>query len=287
MIRGAESLADLETWAAIKTAVQPAEPVTAGELADDPEARFLLHGDVGCAVVKPSSVVGCAFTMVRVLPHARRRGIGSALLGACSLEARALGLEALYGRVDGADGESLGFVERRGFVGIGREVEQRRELGEESEPAAPPGIVVTELAPEHLRGAYAVAVDAVPDLALDAELAAVPYETWLEQTRSRFLLVALEDGVVVGYATLCPLAATPDTLEHELTGVLRSHRRRGIAEALKRTQIAWAAAEGYRTLVTYTQEENEAMRALNLKLGYRERFVSIAVRGPLQLTDDV
>jgi len=217
--------------------------------------------------------------MVRVVPHARRRGIGSALLGACSVEARALGLEALYGRVEGEDDQSLRFVERRGFVEIGREVEQKRELGAESEPAAPPGIVITELAPDHLPGAYAVAVDAVPDLALDAELEAVPYERWLEKTRSRFLHVALEDGVVVGFATLCPLAATPDTLEHELTGVLRSHRRRGIAEALKRTQIAWAASAGYRTLVTYTQEGNEAMRALNLKLGYRERFASIAVRG--------
>lgn len=281
MIRHVEGLADLETWVAIKTVVQPAEPVTAGELADDPEARFLLHGDSGCAVVTPSSLAGCAFAMIRVVPDARRQGIGSALLEACSSEARALGLEALYGRVDGGDGESLRFVRHRGFGEIGREVEQVRELGVEDPPVMPAGILVTELAPEHLPGAYAVAVDAVPDLALEAVLEAQPYESWLEKTRLRILHVALEDGVVVGYATLCPLAATPDTLEHELTGVLRSRRRRGIAEALKRTQIAWAAA-GYRTLVTYTQEGNEAMRSLNLKLGYSERFASIAVRGPLR-----
>ena len=110
---------------------------------------------------------------------------------------------------------------------------------------------------------------------------AAPYERWLDRIRGRYLHVALADDVVVGLATLCPLAAMPDTLEHELTGVLRSHRRRGIAEALKRAQIAWAAAAGYRTLVTYTQEDNDAMRSLNLKLGYRERFASMAVRGPL------
>ena len=86
---------------------------------------------------------------------------------------------------------------------------------------------------------------------------------------------------MVGFATLAPLAALPDTLEHELTGVLRSHRRRGIAEALKREQIRWAAAQGYKRLVTYTQEGNDAMRALNLKLGYRERLASISLRGPL------
>ena len=79
-----------------------------------------------------------------------------------------------------------------------------------------------------------------------------------------------------------PLAALPDTLEHELTGVLRSHRRRGIAEALKREQIRWAAARGYRRLITCTQEGNDAMRSLNLKLGYRERLASLSVKGPLQ-----
>ena len=56
---------------------------------------------------------------------------------------------------------------------------------------------------------------------------------------------------------------------------------RGIAEALKRTQLAWAAAAGYGQLVTYTQEGNDAMRTLNLKLGYRERLASISVRGRL------
>jgi RimJ/RimL family protein N-acetyltransferase len=47
---------------------------------------------------------------------------------------------------------------------------------------------------------------------------------------------------------------------------------------LKRTQLAWAAEHGYRRLVTYTQEGNEAMRAINKKLGYREQPAWILVR---------
>jgi mycothiol synthase len=281
MIRRAQAVADLETWAAIKNVVHPREPVTAGELRDDPGGRFLLHGDVGCAVVKPSSLAGCAFAMVRVVPQARLRGIGSALLEACSGEARALGLGSLYGRVDGDDHVALGFVQRRGFVEIGREVEQVRDLGVEQPPMPPAGIVLAELAPEQLAGVYAVAVDATPGMALDAAIEAAPYDRWLAEMRGRFVQVALEGDCIVGFATLAPLGARPDTLEHELTGVLRSHRRRGIAEALKRAQISWAAAAGYRTLVTYTQEGNDAMRSLNLKLGYRERLAAIAVRGPL------
>jgi mycothiol synthase len=282
MIRRADRAADLETWAAIKNAVQPGEPVTAGDLRHDPSGRFLLYADVGCAVVKPSSLAGCAFTMVRVVAEARSRGIGSALLEACSDEARTLGLESLYGRVDGDDPVSLGFVQRRGFAEIGREVEQIRELGVESRSSPPAGILLAQLAPEHLEGVYAVAVDATPDMALDAAVEAAPYDRWLAEMHGRFIQVALEDDLVVGFATLAPLGAQRDTLEHELTGVLRSHRRRGIAEAMKRAQIAWAAAAGYRRLVTYTQEGNDAMRSLNLKLGYRERLAAIAVQGPLE-----
>jgi GNAT superfamily N-acetyltransferase len=281
MIRVAETEADFELCARIKTTVEPGQPLTAQELRDDPLARLLVHGEAGYAIVKESSVVDCAFTMVRVLPEARGQGVGSALLAACSDEARALGKGSLYGRVEGDDAESLAWVERRGFVVLSQDVEQIRELGDEPAPEPPPGVKLTELRPEHLEDVYAVAVDATPDLAVGAAIAARPYEVWLAELEGRIVVVALEGDRVVGYATLVPLAARPDTLEHELTGVLRSHRRRGIAEALKREQIHWAAAHGYARLITYTQEGNDAMRGLNLKLGYRERLASLSVKGPL------
>ncbi|HVN61975.1 MAG TPA: GNAT family N-acetyltransferase [Gaiellaceae bacterium] len=281
MIRRAETDADFELCARIKSTVEPGQPVTAEELREDPFARLLIHGEAGYAIVKESSLVGCAFTMVRVLPGERRRGVGSALLAACSVEARALGRGSLFGRVDGGDPGSLAWVERRGFAVISQDVEQTRELGEERAPEPPPGIELAEFRPEHLEGVYAVAVDATPDLAVGAEIAARPYEGWLAEMQGRIVVVALEGDDVVGYATLLPLAALPDTLEHELTGVLRSHRRRGIAEALKREQIRWAAAHGYKRLITWTQEGNDAMRNLNLKLGYRERLASLSVKGPV------
>jgi len=282
MIRRAETDADLELCARIKSTVEPEEPITAQEIRQDSGARLLIHGEAGYAIVKESSLVGCAFTMVRVLPEERRHGAGSALLAAASVEARGLGKSFLFGRVGGDDPESFAWVERRGFAVISREVVQTRELGDEPAPVPPPGIVLAEFRPAHLEGVYAVAVDATPDLAVGAEIAARPYDAWLVELQGRILVVALEGEQVVGYATLLPLAALPDTLEHELTGVLRSHRRRGIAEALKREQIHWAAAHGYRRLITWTQEGNDAMRGLNLKLGYRERLASLSVKGPLQ-----
>jgi GNAT superfamily N-acetyltransferase len=61
--------------------------------------------------------------------------------------------------------------------------------------------------------------------------------------------------------------------------VLRSHRRRGIATALKRAQIAWAAARGYTELVTASVEANDAMRGVNERLGYKLLPGWIVVRG--------
>ena len=79
--------------------------------------------------------------------------------------------------------------------------------------------------------------------------------------------VALDEGRVVGYAALYDRIS--GLAEHGLTAVLRSHRGRGIATALKRALLRWAAEHGYRELSTWTQDGNAAMQAVNLKLGYR------------------
>jgi mycothiol synthase len=68
-------------------------------------------------------------------------------------------------------------------------------------------------------------------------------------------------------------------LENGLTAVRRSHRRRGLATALKRAQISWAAANGFRELVPSSVEGNEAMRAVNERLGYKPLPAWIVVQG--------
>ena len=62
----------------------------------------------------------------------------------------------------------------------------------------------------------------------------------------------------------------------------RDWRRRGLAEALKRAKLAWAAENGIAEIVTWTQRGNEGMRALNERLGYAYRSVSISVHAPLE-----
>jgi hypothetical protein len=55
---------------------------------------------------------------------------------------------------------------------------------------------------------------------------------------------------------------------------------------LKRAELAWAAANGVREIVTWTQTGNDGMRAVNERLGYVYRSVLVTVRAdlPLDLT---
>ena len=67
-----------------------------------------------------------------------------------------------------------------------------------------------------------------------------PYEEWLSKDmqgagdRPEATFVALADGEVAGYAKLSLSRARPDGRDHDMTGVRRALRGRGIARALKR-----------------------------------------------------
>jgi len=264
MIRVAGTRADFERCAELYNAVEPDRVLTADEAASG-NGTSLLHEGGGVGYVAPSRVPGSAFGMVRVHPDARGRGVGSELLASVREHACALGREAVWGRV--RDSESLRFVGRRGFREVTREVAVLREL-RAGDGELTPGIV--ELGDEHLGGVYELCVEAIPEIHLPLPGAAPPYDAWLEreEQQSAVAFVALDDGAVVGYARLHE-TGMPHRLEHGLTAVRRTHRRRGLATALKQAQIRWAADHGYRELVTDMVESNVGMRAVNERLGYR------------------
>jgi GNAT superfamily N-acetyltransferase len=111
----------------------------------------------------------------------------------------------------------------------------------------------------------------------------MPLDEWLrtEATRRDGSFAALAGTELVGYAGMWEHANGTATAEHGLTAVRRDQRRRGIATALKRTQLHWAAKAGVHELVTWTQRGNEAMQALNRKLGYLDRARQLTFQGPL------
>jgi GNAT superfamily N-acetyltransferase len=87
--------------------------------------------------------------------------------------------------------------------------------------------------------------------------------------RPEATFVALAGEEMVGYAKFHLSEARPKVAVHDLTGVKRAWRGRGIARALKATQIAWAKREGYEQLETANELRNAPIRKLNDIFGYR------------------
>lgn len=279
---------DYESWAAIKSRVIPDEPTTAEELrASDEDGRLLLLArrdgvDAGCAVGTPSGFAGLAFFGVRVLPEQRGHGVAREFVRALCEHARALGRDGVNAFVDATDSESLAVAEHYGLRQVDFQLQQSRTIGDESEPA----LEVVSLAgrrEELLRAAWPLAQEAWADLPIPGEVT-YPLASWLrdEATVEGGSFVAYEGTEIVGYAGLSA-HAVPGVAEHGLTAVARTHRGRGIGRALKQAQLHWAAQNGVHTLVTWTQQGNEAMQSLNRSLGYEDVSKVLTMQGPLPL----
>jgi mycothiol synthase len=230
-------------------------------------------------------------TIVAVLPEQRRQGIGTALYEGISAWAAERGLESLVARVPDDDPESLAFARKRGFVQVTHEKGLALPLAEiESPPVElPDGVEIATWAerPGIERGLYEVALEAYPDIPGQEDDEVEPFEAWVEHEmrgsgdRPEATFVALTDHEVVGWSKFSLTAAQPKSAFHDLTAVKRAWRGRGIAGALKATQIRWAKEHGYEELRTRNEERNEPIRRLNLRLGYRPTPGLIFLKGPL------
>jgi mycothiol synthase len=237
-----------------------------------------------------------ALAELSVLRDRRGGGAGTALLAAASHWAREKGATELVGEVREDDPESLGWARRRGFREIGRNSRLVLELGTIDPPAPnpPPGIEILTWAerPDLAPGLYEVACEAGPDIPGNEDDEIGTFEEWLtrdmqgESDRPEATFVALADGEVVGFAKLAISGDQKERAFHDLTGVRRAWRGRGIASALKRTQIGWAKRQGYERLETMNEERNEPIRRLNERYGYRAVPGRILLSGPLAPSAD-
>jgi mycothiol synthase len=282
---------DLVVWAALKSVVVPNEPVTAEQLRAQPEPeRHLLlaalDGEVaGCGIADRSSFGGRAFIAVRVLPEFRRRGVATALMGALAGYARTLGLSGVNAFVYADEPHSIAFAESLGLADVDYQLQQVRAVADEPPPDVPSGVELVSLETrrgELLDAVWPVALEGYEDLPIPG---GVTYkkEAWLrdEATRPGGSFVAFEAGELVGYAGLVEHANGDSVAEHGLTVVRRDRRGRGLGRVLKRAQLHWAATNGVAELVTWTQRGNEAMQALNRRLGYVDQSKVITYQGPL------
>jgi GNAT superfamily N-acetyltransferase len=288
-LREAETDAELELWRDVRKALLPNERTAPIEELRSSGSFLLLayrQGELAGSGSASASDTGRGAVFPRVLPEHRRNGVGTALLLRLASHAEARGYGDIGSMVD--DEGSLAFARRFGFVETGRQVEQVREVGaDEPWPVLPDGIELITAAerPGLLRRLYdELALQAFEDMPTPRKIEITPerweteWVTWPEAT-----FAALAGDELVGMAGLLPDVDRPERAENVLTTVRRDWRGRGVARALKEHVIAWASARGLREIYTWTQTGNENMRAVNERLGYVTRDISISVRRELPL----
>lgn len=295
---------DLATIARIVNASSPEDPTSVEEMrwadATYPGgARMLAELDgvavgastVGRIYMYPPEFDGYWGT-IDVLPDARRRGVGGALLFAISTVAGEAGKAWLHIPATEARPDGIAFLAHRGFVEFERAKTVRLDLSglEPPTPQAPDGIVITTLAerPELVAGVHAVAVDAFADIPGTEPMAAGDLAEFRARDVDRpaippwgFAVAIDADDAVIGYASLIIVPGDEGVAWHDMTAIKRAWRGRGIATALKATTIAAAIEHGVTALETGNDIDNAAMRAVNARLGYRALPDQVTMRGPL------
>jgi len=265
-------------------------------ITSDGESAWLLalanEAPVGCGVGRPSSIQSSLYAMVRVLPEHRGQGAGQQLYEAISAHARTLGRSSMWGRIREDDEASRSFAANRGFREAGREYEVVLDTSEADVSGAPPeGIELVSLAerPDLEEAVHEVDCEVSADVPRPEgdDFEAHPFSRWREQYLEgpgavpEALIAALDGQQVVGYTGLRRRGAISPVAENMLTAVRRPWRRRGIAVALKREQIARARAAGIQRIFTTNDESNTGMRGVNARLGYKPAPTQIIVSGPL------
>ena len=294
-VRAARTHEDVSTYLETVPKIWPGRPTLEGfrhqeRIWNAFHAVAWLDGEpAGTAWTGPTqgAFLWCGFG---VIPALRRHGVGTVLYGAVSAVALRRGIEGLMLEVLAADPDALAWMQRHGFD----EVEHQEAVALDLttyEPApidVPDGVEIVTRAdrPDLVPEMYEVGVEAARDIpGLDGS-GNPTFESWKAFEIERpsrdpeLCFIALADGRVIGFASL---DVFPDDVFHGLTAVAREWRGRGVGAALKRSQIEAAKERGISRVLTESQHENEPMRRLNEKLGFRPEpsMSTIVLRGPL------
>lgn len=233
---------------------------------------------------------GRYYVNLEVHPDFRNQGIGSALYDHLMRE---LATETPQGTIFMTkcredQPETVRFLTRRGFQESGRELYSALDLTTVDPQCAAAaadrmrqqGITILaypELAatdPHCQRKCYAMQGESMTGMPAGGERTRQSFEQYVQQIfeNAAFMpeafFVALDQGRYVGLSNLTNGNDDPTRLTTDYTGVIPSHRRRGIATALKLRCLQYAKANGAKTIVTSNDATNP-MYELNLKLGFK------------------
>jgi mycothiol synthase len=197
--------------------------------------------------------------------------------------ARALGKSGLEVWTTEDHPDVVAFFEERGYEEVRRYLRFALDVDSAPDPGEPEWPLTTLAErPELLPQVYDLARETYGDQPGrdDAEIGAIDgWRTWgYDPHPKEAFFVALAGEEVVGFGFL---AVDGDEAYHQMTGVARAWRRRGIAEAIKHAHIRWAKANGLRVLRTANEVRIPAIRRLNERYGYRPEPAEIVMRGLL------
>lgn len=181
----------------------------------------------------------------------------------------------------------VNFFEERGFKVIMRENESALDVTDYDfsrfngafEKVTANGIEIATLPklqeryPDWMQRMYDLIIPIEHDIPSPDDITPQPLEEFAKGFKSPNFLpdahfIALDGDEWVGISTLWKDAVKKERLWVGITGVLRSHRRKGIATALKLKTFQYAIDRGVVTLQTGNEEKNP-MYDLNIKLGFK------------------
>lgn len=229
---------------------------------------------------------GKLMVSVLVLPEYRNRGAGTALWQRLCREVEQFDPLRLRTSTREDYEEGVRFALKQGFTEKLRDWESRLDIAsldpseweQYSRRIAEQDIQiksVVELEPDPMRDRklYELNWLIVKDVPDSEPSSKVPFEEFQKVwERSNFVpdawFVALDKGNYVGSTDVWLSKAEPHLLFVGLTGVIRSHRGRGIATALKLRSVEFARQQGFKEIRTWNESNNKVILDINDRMGF-------------------
>jgi GNAT superfamily N-acetyltransferase len=221
-------------------------------------------------------------------PKHQRQGVGSAIFDKLLQDLLSLGgIVAWMGAREDMI-ESVSFASKRGFREKMRGWESTinpqhfdgSRFGVYAARAADAGITFSTLQqelrddPKCYEKLYDLVQTAFRDVPIADTPTDTPYDQWVsfEMKNPNLIpeayMIAKDHEKYVATSVVWRLKKEPHSLYQGLTGVLREHRGKGIAVALKLRVLDYARNNGFDNIRTFNASTNEGMLAINNKLGF-------------------